>query len=124
MKAFLAAAAVCVLSGMGVGGGTLLMIYLTVFAKTGQPEAQGINLVYFLPTSAASLVLHIKNRLVDARAFAFAAPAGMLAAAAAGFAANSMDPEVLRTVFGAVLVCAGLWQIFGKRPCNSEGKKI
>ena len=53
--ALLAGAAAGVLSGFGVGGGTLLLLYLTAFAGVEQHLAQGINLVYFLPAAAAAL---------------------------------------------------------------------
>ena len=42
-------AATGVLSGFGVGGGTLLLVYMTAFAGVEQRLAQGINLLYFLP---------------------------------------------------------------------------
>lgn len=48
----LAGAVTGVLSGFGVGGGTLLLIYMTAFAGVEQHLAQGINLLYFLPTAA------------------------------------------------------------------------
>ena len=53
--AALAGAVTGVLSGFGVGGGSLLLIYMTSFAGLAQNAAQGINLLYFLPTAAASL---------------------------------------------------------------------
>ena len=51
-----------VLSGFGVGGGTLLLVYMTAFAGLPQPLAQGINLVYFLPAGAMALPAHWKNK--------------------------------------------------------------
>lgn len=44
-----------VLSGFGVGGGTLLLIYMTAFAGLPQDLAQGINLLYFLPAALTAL---------------------------------------------------------------------
>ena len=61
----LAGAVTGVLSGFGVGGGTLLLIYMTAFAGVEQHLAQGINLLYFLPTAATALPAHIKNGYVD-----------------------------------------------------------
>ena len=59
--ALLVGVATGVLSGFGVGGGTLLLLYLTAFAGVEQHLAQGINLVYFLPAAAAALPAHFKN---------------------------------------------------------------
>ena len=50
-----------ILSGFGIGGGTILMIYLTAFAAFPQKIAQSINLLYFIPTAAAALILHSKH---------------------------------------------------------------
>ena len=50
-----------VLSGFGVGGGTLLLVYMTAFAGLDQHLAQGINLLYFLPTGLLPVPAHIKN---------------------------------------------------------------
>ena len=81
------AGAVCgVLSGLGIGGGSLLMIWLTALQDLPQRQAQGINLLYFLPTAGASLLFHIKNKLVAWQA-ALRQPQAMAGSAAcsAGF---------------------------------------
>ena len=59
----LAGAVTGVLSGFGVGGGTLLLVYMTVFAGLDQHLAQGINLLYFLPAGLMALPAHLKKRL-------------------------------------------------------------
>ena len=68
MNAWWAAAlagAVCgLLSGLGIGGGTLLMVWMTGVAALPQQTAQGINLLYFLPSAACALFFHIRNRLI------------------------------------------------------------
>ena len=63
--AVLAGAATGVLSGLGVGGGSLLLIYLTNFTGAAQNLAQGINLLYFLPAAATALPAHVKNGYVE-----------------------------------------------------------
>ena len=55
----IAAGLVCgVLSGFGIGGGSLLMVWMTAVLSMEQKAAQGINLLYFLPTAAAALIFH------------------------------------------------------------------
>ena len=72
MLNFLLAAAaglICgVLSGFGIGGGSLLMVWMTAVLSMEQKTAQGVNLLYFLPTAAAALIFHAKNRMVEWRA--------------------------------------------------------
>ena len=112
--AFLAGAATGVLSGFGVGGGTLLLIYMTAFAGVPQDLAQGINLLYFLPTAACALIFHAKNRQIAWRAVIPAALAGCAAAVPGSLLAASLEMELLRKLFGAFLIAAGLVEIFCK----------
>ena len=100
-----------VLSGMGIGGGTLLMVWLTVFAGWEQRAAQSLNLLYFLPTSAAALLLHAQNALVDWRCTRWAAPAGMAAAGLCAWLAAGWDARLLRKGFGAFLLFVGVSEL-------------
>ena len=61
----LVGAATGVLSGFGVGGGTLLLVYMTTLAGLDQHLAQGINLLYFLPAGLTALPAHLKNGYVE-----------------------------------------------------------
>ena len=62
---FLIGAATGVLSAWGVGGGTLLLLCMTLLLGVEQTEAQGVNLLYFLPTAGVSLLYHRKNGYLD-----------------------------------------------------------
>lgn len=112
--AVLAGAITGVLSGMGIGGGTLLVIYMVNIAGIAQLEAQGINLVYFLPVAALSLISHIKNKLVEKRVFVFACAAGVVFTVAGSLAAASIDTGTLRRLFGLLLILAGMSQLLKK----------
>lgn len=115
MLNFIAGAVTGALSGMGIGGGTLLVIYMVNLAGVEQLAAQGINLLYFLPTAAASLVFHIKNRLVELRKFLLCAVPGAVFAAGGSLVALWLDAGLLRKLFGALLLAAGLSQFFRKK---------
>ena len=54
-------------SGMGMGGGTILIPSLVIFAGIAQKTAQGINLLYFMPSAVAALILHIKNKHIKTK---------------------------------------------------------
>ena len=112
--AALAGAATGVLSGFGVGGGSLLLIYLTGFAGVPQALAQGVNLLYFLPTAATALPAHFKNGYVEKRALLPAICAGLVCSALTAWAATGLDVEVLRKCFGAFLIVIGLRELFKK----------
>lgn len=97
-----------VLSGYGIGGGSLLLIYMTQLGGLEQAQAQGVNLIYFLPTSAAALVSHWKNRLIEKKALLWAAVPGMVCSALAALAATEINSSLLRRLFGIFCVIVGV----------------
>lgn len=101
-----------ILSGFGVGGGTLLLIYLTAFAQVPQTLAQGINLLYFLPAATMALSAHIKNGYIDKATVVPAVLAGTLGTAAAALAATAIDVELLHRCFGGFLLYVGVSELF------------
>ena len=112
--AALAGAATGVLSGFGVGGGSLLLIYMTTFAGVPQTLAQGVNLLYFLPTAATALPAHLKNGYVAKGALLPAIAAGLVCSPLTAWAATALDVEVLRKCFGGFLILIGLRELFRK----------
>ena len=111
----LAGAVTGVLSGFGVGGGTLLLVYMTVFAGLDQHLAQGINLLYFLPTAATALPAHIKNGFVCREVLLPAISAGLAFSALGAWLATGLDLGLLRRLFGAGVLCVGLWELLGPK---------
>ena len=114
IAAALAGAVTGVLSGFGVGGGSLLLIYMTSFAGLDQTLAQGINLVYFLPTAAASLPAHFKNGYVEKGVLLPAICAGLVCSALTAWAATALDVGILRKCFGVFLIAVGLRELLRK----------
>ena len=103
-----------VLSGFGVGGGTLLLVYMTVFAGLDQHLAQGINLLYFLPAGLMALPAHWKNGYVVKPVLLPAIGAGLVLAALAAWAATALEVALLHKCFGAFLIVIGVMELFGK----------
>ena len=109
-------AIIAVLSGflgaIGVGGGSVLIIYLTLFLSMPQLKAQGINLLFFIPCSLVGLIFHIKNKLID---FKLAVPLILfgLLGVVGGFLLNQiMDETIIRKVFGAFIIIIAVYQLF------------
>ena len=96
-----------VISGFGVGGGTLLVIYLTLFEKVSQLSAQGINLIYFIPCATLALISHIKNRQVERQAWVISGVFGTFSALVAAYVATKLNTTVLARIFGGFLILAG-----------------
>jgi uncharacterized membrane protein YfcA len=103
-----------ILSGFGIGGGTLLMLYLTMVTGMAQRTAQGINLLYFLPTAGAALILHSKNRYVRWKTVLPAILAGCVTAGLASLLALNLDTGLLKKLFGGFLILTGLSEFYPK----------
>ncbi len=103
-----------ILSAWGVGGGTLLLLVMTLFLGVDQRMAQGINLLYFLPTAGAGLLFHRKTGMLDKQALRQAIPWGVVTAALGAWAATAMDTEVLRKPFGVYLLVMGVLTLVKK----------
>ncbi len=76
-------------ASMGLGGGFVLLVYLSIFTNTPQDLAQGINLLFFLPIALLSLIIHVGS-----------------------FVAGIIDVEILRKLFAAFLLYIGISQLF------------
>ncbi len=109
---FLLALGTGTLSAWGVGGGTLLLVCMTLFLGVEHRLAQTINLLFFLPAAAAGLMFHVKTDYLDRRAWQQAAPAGLLGAAAGSVLAALVDVSALEKPFGIFLLGSGAAMLF------------
>ena len=107
MSAFVVGLLTGVLSGCGIGGGSLLLLWLTLVQDMPQFTAGGINLLYFLACAPAALVSHLKNHLIDRGAVKFCVPFGAMTSLLASFAAAGTDTSLLRRLFGVLLLYIG-----------------
>lgn len=96
------------LSAWGIGGGTLLLLVMTLVFGVDQTAAQGINLLYFLPTAAMGLIWHRQNGLLDKAVLRRTVPWALAAAAAGAWAATALDVTLLRRPFGLFLLAAAV----------------
>lgn len=115
---FLCGLGAAVISAWGVGGGTLLLLVMTLFLGVDQRTAQGINLLFFLPTAASALICHAKGGYLDKPVLKAAVPMAVLAAGAGAWMATALDVELLRRPFGAYLLLSGLSLIWPAKEKN------
>lgn len=102
------------LSGLGIGGGSLLILWLTVILGTDPQIARSINLLFFIPSAVIACFIRIKNKTLHIRPLLPAMVAGCAAAAAFSWISTVVDVEILKKLFGAVLIAAGLRELFYK----------
>ncbi len=100
------------LGGLGLGGGGVLVLFLTLFAGSGQLHAQGLNLAFFIPVGLFALIFHVRHRLVDFRMAWPAVLLGLLGALLGSLAAAHIGAAVVRKLFGLLLLTLGGWEVF------------
>lgn len=110
---YIAAFLTGVFAAMGVGGGMILIIYLTFFAGFSQLSAQGINLIYFIPIAVLSVLIHTKNSLIEWKKIVPAIICGTISAILGSFAATYLGSELLGKIFGGFIILIGIKELFG-----------
>ena len=119
-----------VIAGMGMGGGTLLIPILTIFLSFAQGSAQAINLFAFLPCAVVSLIIHIKNKLINFKVVIPIILTGIISSVGASLLAVNTQNNTLKMLFAIFLLLIGIEQIvvilisFIKQKLNKKIKYI
>ena len=108
-----------IIGGMGLGGGAVLIIYLTVFKNTDQLQAQGINLLFFIPIAIVAVTIYAIKKQIKWRITLPLAIGGILGAAAGFFLTDIIGGNFTAKLFGGFLVLLGIKEIFFKSKTNS-----
>ena len=100
------------LAGLGVGGGSLLILWLTLVLGVTQDIARGINLMFFLPTAAVSCVFRLRQGVLKWEIILPAVAAAVVGALLFGWLGKEIDTGLLRKPFGILLLATGLRELF------------
>lgn len=103
-----------VIASMGMGGGAVLLIYLVTFLNTPQLNAQGINLLFFVPIGFFSVVCYAKSKKIDLKKTAYLSLFGILGAGLGIYVARNIETESLRNIFAGFIIVMGAKEIFSK----------
>lgn len=102
------------LGSMGFGGGSVLIIYLTFFTNMPQKQAQGINLLFFIPCAIVSVLCNLKNNLVRPRTGLWVTLGGVFGIALGTFIVGRLSSPILGKIFGGFVVLMGVITLFSK----------
>ncbi len=111
---FIVSTIAAVLQGLGIGSSGTLVIYLTMWAGWEQVTAQGVNLIFFIFSAVAALFFHIRKRKIYWGVLLYLTLFGVLGAAVGSLLLNVFDPDLVRKIFGGMLVISGLLGLFGR----------
>ena len=100
------------LSGLGVGGGSLLILWLTLIANVPQALARNINLMFFLPTALISSLFRWKKGNLQIQKILPAMLGGIVAAVLFTWLSRHISSEALKVPFGILLLVTGFRELF------------
>ena len=102
------------LAGIGVGGGTLLILWLTLIMNIPHNVARSINLLFFLPTAIISSLFRWKQGTLEIKTVIPAIIGGCISAALFSILSQHIDITVLKKLFGGLLLIAGIRELLYK----------
>jgi hypothetical protein len=103
-----------VISGMGIGGGTILIPSLVFFTNLNQQEAQGVNLIVFIPVAIVALIIHYKEKSIDFKPAKWIIVGGIAGSIIGSLLAMKINSNSLRKYFGIFLLFIGIYELFKK----------
>ena len=99
------------LAGIGVGGGSLLIMYLTLLLDTPYPQARILNLLFFLPSALTASIFRWKQGALQIKKILPAVVAGSIAAAFFSWVSGHADMTILKKAIGVLLLFTGLREL-------------
>ena len=105
---------IAILSGLGVGSGGLLVIWLTMVEGINAISARGLNLLFFIFSASAALIFHILRKRLRYRLVIFMAVFACVGTAVGSYVGAYIKAEHLRHFFGVMLVLSGGYTIVTK----------
>lgn len=101
-----------IVSGTGMGGGTILIFLLTFMCGLEQHITQATNLIFFIPTSIVAIIVNIKNRNIDLKLATVISIFGVLGAIIGANLSIRTDVNILRKYFGIFLAIIAIHEIY------------
>lgn len=112
--AILVGTALGFLAGLGIGGGSLLILWLTFAVQLDPQTARGINLLFFIPSAIIAILFRWKQGSIDLKRILPAMISGSAAALVFSWLGSGLDLELLKKLFGGLLIVTGLRELFYK----------
>ena len=100
------------LAGLGVGGGSLLILWLTLVLGIDSETARSINLMFFITAAGSVSFFRWRQGVLQIRVIMPAVITGCIAAAAFSFLSRWIDQTLVKQLFGVLLLITGLRELF------------
>lgn len=103
------------LSGLGIGGGSLLILWLTLVLKMDHTAARALNLLFFIPSALVACLFRWHRGDLNWKSVLPAVISGCIAAFCFSLLSANMNLDLLKRLFGGLLILTGLREIFFKQ---------
>ncbi len=100
-----------IITGLGMGGGSILILILVSFMSVSQHVAQATNLIFFIPTAIIAILIHIKNGNIDKEVGRKMLFPTIIGSALGAYLTSFIDAENLKRYFGFFLLAVGIYEI-------------
>lgn len=100
-----------IVGSLGLGGGGVLVLYLVLYLNMNQIEAQGINLLFFIPTATISVIIHNKNKLIKWKKAIPLIITGMIGVFVGMMFIEKIEPTVLKKIFAILIFIIGVKEL-------------
>ena len=107
------------LAGLGIGGGSLLILWLTLYANLDSITARAVNLMFFLAAAGSVSVFRFRKGDLQLKQILPAIISGCVAAAICSWLGTKIDQDILKKLFGGLLLITGVRELF-YRPRNAK----
>lgn len=101
-----------IFSGIGMGGGTILIFLLTFLVGLEQHIAQATNLLYFIPTAISAIIVNFKDKNIDTKLAFWVSIGGVIGAIIGAIISINTNVEMLRKLFGIFLAIITIHEIY------------
>lgn len=112
MKEILIGAVSGIFSGIGMGGGTILIFLLNVFSGLEQHVAQATNLIYFVPTAISAIIVNYRDKNIDTKLARVISIYGAVGAVIGAIISINTDVQILRKFYGIFLAIIAIHEIY------------
>ncbi len=101
-----------IVSGTGMGGGTILIFLLSFLLGVEQHVAQASNLIFFIPTAIVAILVNFKNKNIDTQLAILISVFGILGAIIGANISIHIDVNILKKCFGIFLAMIAIHEIY------------
>ena len=109
---------IAILSGLGVGSGGLFVVWLTMVEGVDAIGARGLNLLFFVFSATSALLFHLIRKRIRIKTVLILSLFGAVGTLVGSLIGDSINPFILKKIFGAMLFLSGLRSLLGKAKQN------